>query len=99
MGGNAPGRKGTGIRRTRRGKPRYASDPRWRPHCLHAREAPLREDSRVQKVARYERLSSMAFCSIWSAVVTTLLLDWKPRWVTIILTISEAMSTLEFSML
>ena len=48
---------------------------------------------------RYERLSSMAFWSIWSAVVTTLLLDWKPRWVMIMLTISVAMSTLESSIL
>lgn len=48
---------------------------------------------------RYDRLSSMAFWSIWSAVVTTLLLDWKPRWVMIMLTISVAMSTLESSIL
>ena len=52
-----------------------------------------------QAAAAYWRLSSMAFWSIWSAVVTTLLLDWKPRWVTIMLTISVAMSTLESSIL
>lgn len=47
----------------------------------------------------YERLISIAFCSMVSAVVTTLLLDWKPRWVMIILTISVERSTLEPSML
>ena len=36
----------------------------------------------------YERLISIAFCSMVSAVVTTLLLDWKPRWVLIIVAIS-----------
>ncbi len=60
--------------------------------------APERSRASLVKT-RYERLSSMAFWSIWSAVVTTLLLDWKPRWVMIMLTISVAMSTLESSIL
>lgn len=47
----------------------------------------------------YERLISIAFCSMASAVVTALLLDWKPRWVMIMLTISVERSTLEPSML
>lgn len=49
--------------------------------------------------AGYERLISIAFCSMASAVVTALLLDWKPRWVMIMLTISVERSTLEPSML
>ena len=39
-------------------------------NTLHARAAKA-----AVKTRHYERLSSMAFCSIWSAVVTTLLLD------------------------
>lgn len=45
------------------------------------------------------RLSSMARFSISSDVVTTLLLAWKPRWVMIMSTISDAMSTLDCSIL
>ena len=48
---------------------------------------------------RYDRLISMAFCSMASAVVTALLLDWKPRWVMIMFTISVERSTLEPSIL
>lgn len=77
------------------------SAARWeRCGLRHDAGARSARASRFEKAgARYERLSSMAFCNIWSAVVTTLLLDWKPRCVTIMLTISDAMSTLEFSML
>lgn len=48
---------------------------------------------------RYDRLISIAFCSMASAVVTALLLDWKPRWVMIMFTISVERSTLEPSIL
>lgn len=71
-----------------------------RTHAVsHAGASIARAVFRCRAKTRYERLSSMAFWSIWSAVVTTLLLDWKPRWVIIMFTISVAMSTLDSSIL
>lgn len=61
---NAPAaarRAGSGRARTRTGAP-ARTGRNCRPEVRGARAA-------------YERLSSMAFWSIWSAVVTTLLLD------------------------
>ena len=51
------------------------------------------------KLSNYERFNSMARCSMVSAVVTTLLLNWKPRWVMIMVANCRAMSTLDNSRL
>jgi len=59
------------------GAPANADEPHMKPGGLVMKaKRPLRGPFALNKGSvRYERLSSMAFCSIWSAVVTTLLLD------------------------